>query len=153
MRATGLILLTLVLAFGVWKLVGDEESLRAPAPSEIDPPEPQDPRVAETEKRAYPTGSLPTSTTLTVRVLSRSGHVPDKAEAGYVFGGRERLRRVDARGLVTFTDAPLGELEIVGRAPGFERSSQRRYLNAGLSTEVVMALKLKAGFKPPGEDR
>lgn len=157
MRIVLLTLLTLVLAWGIWQLVGDDESLPAfDETIEGAPEEGPDPRITASDERVYEPGTMPTTTRLTITVTSFSGHVPAGARAGYVYGGRERLREVDERGQVTFTDAPLGMVEIVARAPGFERGSQRRYLNAGLPSEVPMALKLEEGFTPresPSKDR
>ena len=153
MRVVVLALITLALAWGVWQLVGDEESLPSFPQDEGPPEEGPDPRITASDERVYAPGTMPTTTRLTITVTSFSGHVPEGARAGYVYGGREILRKVNERGQVTFTDAPLGMVEIIARAPGFERGSQRRYLNAGLSSEVPMALKLEEGYEPvdPGK--
>lgn len=158
MRIALLVLLTAALAWGVWMLVGTTDTADSDGISLDDeaPAEGPDPRITASDERAYAPGTMPTTTRLTITVTSFSGHVPEGARAGYVYGGREILRSADARGRVTFTDAPLGMVEIVARAPGFERGSQRRYLNAGLATDVPMALKLEKGFvptDPPAKDR
>ena len=158
MRVFLLLLVTAVLAWGVWLLVGDPDAFRGaddPALGSA-PGEGPDPRITASDEHVYAPGSMPTTTRLTITVTSLSGHVPEKAEAGYVYGGREVLEPVDDRGRVTFNDSPLGMLEIIARAPGFQRGSQRRYLNAGLPTEVPMVLKLEEGFvptDPPAKDR
>lgn len=148
MRVAVLTLITLALAWGVWQLVGDEESLPSFQESDGPPEEGPDPRITASDERVYAPGTMPTTTRLTITVTSLSGHVPERARAGYVYGGREILRKVNERGQVTFSDAPLGMVEIIARAPGFERGSQRRYLNAGLASEVPMALKLQEGYEP-----
>jgi len=148
MRLVVLSLLTLALAWGLWHVLGDEESVPALFPEEQDQPEGPDPRITASDERVYAPGTMPTTTTLKITVTSFSGHVPVQSRAGYVYGGREHLRDVNERGQVTFTDAPLGIVEIIARAPGFERGAQRRYLNAGLTTEVTMALKLEKDHDP-----
>lgn len=156
MRAALLVLITLALAWGVWHVLGDDEAVPSFTEEEGPPDEGPDPRITASDERAYAPGTMPTTTRLTITVTSISGHVPHKARAGYVYGGREVLRAVNARGQVTINDAPLGMVEIVARAPGFERGSQRRYLNAGLASEVPMVLKLEKGFEPmdpPAKDR
>ena len=153
MRVLLLVLVTLALAWGIWQLVGDDEIVPSFQDTED---EEQDPAGTAPETPVHPPGTVPTTTRLTITVTSLSGHVPQGARAGYVYGGRELLRAVGERGQVTFHDAPLGMVEIIARAPGFERGSQRRYLNAGLATEVRMALTLQEGYEPvdpPTKDR
>ena len=156
MRPILLVLITLALAWGVWHVFGDEDVIPSIEDEEGTPTEGPDPRITASDERVYAPGTMPTTTRLTIRVTSISGHVPHAAKAGYIYGGREVLRDVDERGQVTFTDAPLGMVEIIARAPGFERGSQRRYLNAGLASEVPMVLKLEKDhvpLDPPPKDR
>lgn len=151
MRTLLLVLLTLGLAVGLVYLLGDDDvvpSFEDESTTEGLPAEGPDPRITASDERSYAPGTMPTTTTLTITVTSASGHVPYGAKAGYMYGGREVLRAVNQRGQITYTDAPLGTLEILARAPGFEPGSQRRYLNAGLASEVVMALKLEEGHEP-----
>jgi len=149
MRTALLTVVTLLLAWGVWQVVGGEDLLPSTDPVEDGPLGGPDPSITASDERTYAPGTMPTSGTLVVRVLSKSGHVPEGARAGYVYGGRDRLRPVGERGQVTFTDTPLGSLEIVGLAPGFGRMAQRHYLNAGVPSEVLLVLTMKKGFKPP----
>ncbi len=151
MRVFALLALILLLAWGVWQLVGDDDLL-SQSPTELDgTPDGPDPGVQAADERVYAPGTLPTTGTLVVTVMSMSKHIPEGARAGYVYGGRDRLRPVNERGQVTFSDAPLGYVDVVARAPGFERKAQRYYLNAGVPAEVPMVLTLKKGFVPGKE--
>ncbi|MDA1194818.1 MAG: hypothetical protein O2894_06505 [Planctomycetota bacterium] len=149
MRALLFVVAILVVGWAISQVAFDDRGRRPVLDTDVG--EGPDPRVTATDERTYRPGTMPRSTMLVVTVTSASGHVPAGARAGYIFGGRENLRAADARGQVTFTDAPLGEIEIVARAPGFERGAQRRYLNAGLRTDVIMALQLEEGFVPTDE--
>jgi hypothetical protein len=142
MRTTILALITLLLAWGVWQIVGDHGPADVDGLGVEDESVSSDPRVAESEAAAYSPGALPTSGTLRIKVTSKSGHVPGEAKVGYIFGGRERLRAVDALGLAVFTDAPLGKLEVVGRAPGFLVGTRLCFLNAGVPVSVILRLEL-----------
>jgi hypothetical protein len=76
--------------------------------------------------------------TLVVRVRAPDGSVPPGAEVGYVQDGERRLALADAVGKATFSDAPVGRLQVVARAPGFQEASQTRELMAGIQLEVLL---------------
>ena len=147
MRLAILLLVTGLLAWGVLQIVGDD----GPATSgDLGvPPGPG----AEVEGAGSPRPAGPTTGVLEVTVLSKSGHVPMGAEAGYRDALEDRWHRADERGRVLFTDAPLGKLEILGRAPGFTPASQRRFVNPGLRVSVILVLEKDDPAGPPKADR
>ena len=42
---------------------------------------------------------------------------------------------------IPFLDAPLGKIQVLGRAPGFEPAKQDRFVNQGLRLSVIMVLE------------
>ena len=134
MRLFLLLAVTIALAWGVMLLLGDEEG--GPATSHVPAPEP--------EAAPPPHGALrpvPSTVTLVLVVKTDAGYVPPEASGGYRWGGRDRLRPVDASGRVVFTDAPTGPVTLVARAPGHRETQQRRYLTGGIPTEALLLLE------------
>ena len=141
MRTFWLLLLTVALAWGLWSLLGSEDEWtpdQLPADTEALP--------TTTEPQAPPgTGVLLTTGVLTVTVRTSEGALPLDAQAGYLRGAGERVKRCDEKGQVRFSDAPLGELVVVAHAPAFRDATQRCYLSAGLPTDVVLVLEPEQG--------
>jgi hypothetical protein len=138
MRTLWLLLLAGLLAWGTWLLLFQDE----------DPAVLTDPYTEETQRpeapRAQGAQPGPTTGTLAVRVRTAAGHIPAQAKAGYRHRGELRLKALDARGGVLFTDAPLGDLIVVAAAPGYLESTQPRYLTSGIRTDVILTLKTGA---------
>ena len=139
MRLALILFLTAGLAWIVLQVVGDDG---ADVPTDLAAP--QDAANAGAAGHTGPRAALTTGV-LDVTVTSRSGHVPRGAQAGYRSGLEDRLRPVDERGHVIFTDAPLGNLEVLARAPGFRPATQKRFLNAGLQLSVLLRLEKEEG--------
>lgn len=138
MRLVLLTLLTAVLAWGVWTFLGDSDEHVPEEPPVVEPPRtpPPDPE----NERAVNRAKLTTST-LVITVRDPKGKVPQGATAGYRYAGEDRLRLVNAQGKVRFTDAPLGTVTIVAKAPGFRADDQRHPLQAGVRSDVIFVLR------------
>lgn len=130
MRIFALLAVTCLLAWGLWTFLGDPRTSRQQAE---DLPEPAE-RGPVARRASSTTG------TLVVRVRTPAGPVPRGARAGYLYAGEPRLKPVGPTGEARFTDAPLGPLTVVARAPGFGEVSQRRSVQAGVRTDVVLIL-------------
>lgn len=135
MRALWLILLILALSWGLWHLLGTSAD---DAYDPLPPPPPE-----ETTPKASAGPVYQTTGVLTVTVRTAEGAAPLGTEAGYRWGEGERVKPVDRRGQVRFTDAPLGDLVIVAHADGYEDGTQRRFLSSGVPTDVVLTLEAK----------
>ena len=144
MRSFFLLLVTAALAWGLWTLLGSAEE--RPFPVEAPPEEPPVPEEADTTAARR---ARLTTGTLVVTVQTPKGEVPPGAVAGYRFAGEDRLRRPNREGQVRFTDAPLGPLSVVARAPGFVEAEQRRPLLAGVRLDVVLVLRPEGTTKKP----
>ena len=59
---------------------------------------------------------------------------------GYRFAGETRLVYAAGDGMREFADAPLGDLEVIARAPGYAEARQPRRLLAGVPMEVLLRL-------------
>jgi hypothetical protein len=136
MRALWMILLILALSWGLWYLLGTDEDV---AYDPLPPPPP----VEETAPKAPAGHVYQTTGVLTVTVRTPEGTAPSGTEAGYRWGEGERVKPVDRRGQVRFTDAPLGDLVIVAHADGYRKGTQRRFLSSGVPTDVVLTLEEK----------
>ena len=135
MRAFWILLIALALGWGLWTLLGTED------PSPYDPLPPSGPAPSETPAAGVSAPVAQTTGVLTVTVRTPDGDPPEGTEAGYRFGDGERVQPVDRRGQVRFTDAPLGDLVVVAHAKGYRTGTQRRYLTAGVPTDVVLVLE------------
>lgn len=132
MRPSHVVLLALLLAGGLWLLL---------QPRRIEPAaEP----ISRADDGAEPWMRLKTGTLL-VRVRAPDGSVPLDAEAGYKTDRGERLRAAQPpRGEAEFTDAPLGELVVMARAPGYLPVSRPARLEPGTREELVLLLEPEA---------
>ncbi len=132
MRLVLLLALTGALAYGVWTLLGDGGDHPAQQLGEPEAPAP-----------APATGPrpVPRTVTLVLTVRTEASTIPQGTVAGYRWGGDDRVRPVDGRGRVTFTDAPTGKLSVIARAPGYEETVQERYLTGGVPTDAILVLK------------
>ncbi len=132
MRVLALLAALLVLAVVGWALFGQPEN----APRYEPPPIPEAPSSDEPHRPVMRTGNL------TIRVTAPDGSVPQGAEVGYVEpDGHVRLLYARENGARQFTDTPLGELDIVARAPGYEEVRAHRNLVAGVPEEVRLVVK------------
>ncbi|MFV1959633.1 MAG: hypothetical protein ACC662_09505, partial [Planctomycetota bacterium] len=75
-----------------------------------------------------------------IRATAPDGTVPEGAEVGYVYLGQTRLLYAGKDGSRAFSDAPLGDLVIVARAPGYEEVRTRRPILAGVPAEGRLVL-------------
>lgn len=137
MRIVLLVLVTAVLAWGVWSFFTEPQ---AEAPQEPDPATIEPTPLTPEDERANSRARL-TSATLVVTVRDAKGAVPPRAQAGYRHGGEDRLRYVNKEGRVRFTDAPLGTLTVIARAPGFQAGEQERPMTAGVPADVFFVLR------------
>jgi len=78
--------------------------------------------------------------TLVIRARAPDGSVPPGTEVGYRFRGETRLLYAAGDGTREFADAPVGPLEVMARAPGYEDAVQPRTLIAGVPMEVRLRL-------------
>jgi hypothetical protein len=132
MRPSHLVLLALLLAAGLWLVL-------RPAPTDL----PQEPG-ATVGDGAEPWMRL-TAGTLTLRVRALDGTIPLGAEAGYRTDRGERLRAVHPpAGEAEFTDAPLGELVVLARAPGYQPLARPARVEAGAREDLVLVLEPEA---------
>ena len=137
MRPILSVLLVLAVAWGVHTLlssgndVADDDLPRPSAP----------PRPAPATDR--PTRVSASTGTLIIRVRTPEGAVPNGARVGHELLGDPRWARVGDEGRHAFTDVPLGPVDALAEAPGYEFVRQRRELVAGVATEVVLVLRKK----------
>ena len=134
-------LLRVLIPFTVLSLVlyawleGASGPPRAPAP-DVDPRPP--PSVESTSPRL----PEPTTAALVIRVKTADGKdVPEGTRAGYTrFGGADRLRLVGPDGACRFTDAPVGRIEAIAEAAGYERGRTTTIVVPGVPNEAVLTL-------------
>ncbi len=137
MRIVLLTLVTAVLAWSVWTFLSDPQ---AETPDEPAPPPVEPAPVSPEDERANSRARLTTGT-LVVTVRDAKGGVPEKAKAGYRHAGEDRVRFVNKQGQVRFTDAPLGTLTVLARAPGFKADEQKKPMTAGVPADVYFVLR------------
>jgi len=77
---------------------------------------------------------------LTVRASAPDGTVPFATEVGYRYRDRTSLLNAGPDGMRRMADAPIGEILVIARAPGYEDAEQPRTLVAGVPMEVVLKL-------------
>lgn len=130
-----ILILTVALAWALWSWLGTEEEWTPDALPEDTAPEVSQPAPPPG------TGVQLTTGVLTITVRTSHGAAPPEATAGYLRGYGERVRTVDENGQVRFSDAPLGEINLVAHAPGYEDGEQRRYISAGVPVDVVIVLE------------
>lgn len=87
------------------------------------------------------------SGTLALSVHGSDGVVPPGAQVGFETLRGPRLYYVDAQGLRTLTDVPLGDVVIVAEAPGYERIRRPTRVEAGVPGELRLVLE------PEGKER
>ncbi len=135
MRTLLLILLPAAAAFGIWQYFDDG----APEAEREDRPRVE--RDSPNDPRAYARGRIRYGT-LIVSVQTREGTIPEGIEVGYFEPYRDapRLVYADRNGRRTFTDAPLGEIEVIAQAPGYKRAKRKAVLQAGIQESVKLFL-------------
>jgi hypothetical protein len=133
MRPVHLVLLALVLAAGLWLLL---------APRSGEPTSDPASRAADAAGDGAEPWMRLKSGTLLLRVRALDGSIPPETEAGYRTDRGERMRAVHPpRGEAEFTDAPLGDLVVVARAPGYQPLSRPARIEAGAREELVLVLE------------
>jgi hypothetical protein len=79
--------------------------------------------------------------TLVIRARAPDGSVPAGLVVGYYSGERTRFLNASEHGVREFADAPLGDLIVAAKAPGYEETQQTRRLLAGVPMEVILKLR------------
>jgi hypothetical protein len=125
-----LALLAVVLAGSLWFFLTRQE--RPDVPRTRDP--------SEVEREENPT------LTRGHEVLTLWAHTPDKivppgTEVGYRTKEGVRWRFVDPNGRQMYTDAPLGRLEVLAKAPGYPEVKSVVILEPGVPAETVLLLR------------
>ncbi|MDJ0976580.1 MAG: hypothetical protein QNJ98_19140 [Planctomycetota bacterium] len=137
MRIVPLLLLVAVLGLGLWYVLGgfdEDPATREPA-EDTEATEP-DPEAERMEKRfGLKTG------TLSVIVRTIDGQSPLMAEVGYLMPGGKPRWLVAEGGRRVITDAPLGRVTAIARAPGYARVEQPCEVVAGVRADVVITLR------------
>jgi hypothetical protein len=129
MRPVHLLLLAFALAGGLWLLLAPRSGEPTPDPA------------SRADDGAEPWMRLK-SGTLLLRVRALDGSIPPETEAGYRTDRGERMRAVHPpRGEAEFTDAPLGDVVVVARAPGYQPLSRPSRIEAGAREELVLVLE------------
>lgn len=137
MRVLPALLAATVAGLAVWLWLGEGGT----------PP----PRVAAPEADAIPASPpppegpprvVPTTGTLVIRVTTEDGTaIPAGAKAGYTRpGGASRLRGPGPDGTIRFTDAPVGELDLIAEAEGYKRGTARVVIVPGVAAEAVVSV-------------
>lgn len=105
-------------------------------PEEILPgPDPDEQELRDNPHLLVKTG------TLVIRARAADGTVPFGTEVGYDTRKGPKLYYAGEDGVRRLADAPLGPIEIIVRAEGYEEVRQRRELIAGVPMEVILVLK------------
>ena len=137
MRPVSTVLLVLVACGAGYLWLGEPGAPPPTAPSpEVDRPPPPPP---PSETRTRP---LATTGTLRIRVSTEDGKdLPADARAGYAkYGGPPRMRSHDGDGTFLFTDAPVGEIEVIAEAKGYRETRQRVVVQPGVPAETVLVV-------------
>ena len=136
MRPLPTILLVFLAAAGAYLLLGGPAAPPpAPPAAEVEPPPPPPP----SETRTRP---LATTGTLVIRVTTEDGKdLPEGTRAGYAkYGGPPRMRSQGGDGRFLFTDAPVGEIEVIAEAKGYREVRQRVVVQPGVPAETVVVI-------------
>ena len=137
MRALPLILLVAALGLGLWYVMGgfDDGAERREPTEDTEATEP-DPEAERMQKRfGLKTG------TLSVVVRTVDGQSPLMAEVGYLMPGGKPRWLVAEGGRRVITDAPLGSVTAIARAPGYAMVEQRCEVVAGVRADVIITLR------------
>ncbi len=146
MRAIFPILLAAALGFGICYLIlgpGDDEAGQEPH----EPPAKPDP---ESERMGERFG-LKTGT-LSVAVRRVDGKKLDLAEVGYLVPGGQPRWLMAQGGRRVITDAPLGKVTAIARAPGFDIAEQECHVVAGVRADVVINIRPRKSSSPAKSD-
>ena len=131
MRSLLFFLLAFVLGGGIAFFLLRDGDAGLPEPGTVDETQ------AELERNPH---VLMKTGTLVIRARAPNGSVPPGTEVGYRFAGETRLLYAAGDGTREFADAPLGDLVVIARAPGYAEASQPRQLLAGVPMEVLLRL-------------
>ena len=78
---------------------------------------------------------------LVIRVRTQEGGpAPEGTQAGYLVGRMERVKGAAPDGTFRFADAPVGELELIAKADGYELGSGRVRVVSGVPNEAIVTL-------------
>ena len=143
MRWSLVLLLGLTVGGGLWLLFGRDAAAPPGGPATAG---------SDDEEQSVPAYLRLKSGTLTLRVVATDGTVPALAQAGYETPQGNRLYMMDDEGKKTLTDAPLGNLVILAKAPGFADARRAARIEAGVAEEVaILMTRLPAGSTEPGK--
>jgi len=131
MRSVSFLILAFVLGAGIAFFLLRDGDTHLAEPGPVD--------ETETELARNPHVLMKTGT-LVVRARAPDGSVPAGTEVGYRFAGETRLVYAAGDGTREFADAPLGDLVVIARAPGYAEATQPRRLLAGVAMEVILHL-------------
>jgi hypothetical protein len=126
-------LVAILLAGGLWWLLAgsasdDSPSGSGPSAEELSP-----------ELRYLTRGTE----VVTLWVKTPDGKVPPGAELGLRYKGKTHWLYADDHGRRLFTGAPIGTLEAVARAPGYEETVEKVTIEAGFSGDRVLVIRAK----------
>jgi hypothetical protein len=128
---TLIVLVAVLLAGALWFLLSPG-TRTSPGPRTRDP--------AEVELEENPTLARGHEA-LTIWARAPDGSTPPGTEVGYRKDKSIRWLYAEADGHRTFTDAPLGEYEVVARAPGYPLVERKVVVTAGVLAEVTLLLR------------
>ena len=113
--------------------------------TEAPPVEPEEPAPAVATPPPTRKVPMPTTGTLVIRVMTPdSMPLPPGTRAGYVERDVRRLRPAASDGTFRFSDAPLGRVEVVAQAEGYQDGTAIAQVQPLMATEVLV----KLGAKP-----
>lgn len=140
MRFVGLTLLIVLLGTGIWALLGgfDKPPAADPAPADA---EGETAEEAAARERLMARFGRKTGT-LGIEVRIADGTKPMMAEVGYLQPNGKPRWLTAQNGRRVITDAPLGSLQVVARAPGYDRAEQGCELVQGVRADVIVILGL-----------
>lgn len=153
MRVVGLTLLIVLLGTGIWALLGGFDKPPADDPVATDP-DGETAEEAAARERMMARFSRKTGT-LGIEVRTADGSKPMMAEVGYLQPNGKPRWLTAQNGRRVITDAPLGSLRVVARAPGYDRTEQGCELVQGVRADVILILGLpqKADPDAPPKDQ
>jgi hypothetical protein len=129
---TVLILLALLLAGGLWWLLGDRGTGGSGDAQDVVVEENLSP-----EEQYLRRGSE----AVTLWVKTPDGRVPPLAELGLRHNGKTRWLNADEHGRRVFLGAPIGTIEVVAKAPGYEEKVERLTIEAGFMNEMTLMIR------------
>lgn len=149
MRPVLIIALVAVLGVGVWALLGGFDQPQTDDTDESTDVSETAEEAAEREREMARFG-LKTGT-LAVQVRTVDGKRPLLAEVGYLQPNGKPRWLVAQEGRRVITDAPLGSLTCVARAPGYGMAKQGCEVVQGVRADVILVLSPETGAPKDGD--